>query len=150
MNSTPSPGLRNQSTGRTVLRVVGAVLFLGGLYLAITGGKAAFETTGDFQDPAGSDIAKLVVGMFTTIFGLGMLNAGFLGAQSRYVAGETMPVVKDSAAYLSDGRGIMDIGRTTSDQPVSAGAATGPYCRSCGVRNDADARFCDGCGTSLS
>jgi len=24
----------------------------------------------------------------------------------------------------------------------------GPYCRACGVRRDADARFCDGCGAS--
>ena len=25
-----------------------------------------------------------------------------------------------------------------------------PYCRSCGTRNDAEARFCDSCGTSMA
>jgi len=61
-----------------------------------------------------------------------------LGAAARCGGGETMPVVKDSAAYLSDGEGILGVGRTA-----------GPYCSKCGVRNDADARFCDSCGSAL-
>jgi hypothetical protein len=28
--------------------------------------------------------------------------------------------------------------------------ATGPYCRACGTRNDAEARFCDSCGASMA
>ena len=71
--------------------------------------------------------------------------------RSRYVAGETMPTVKQSAAYLSDGESIMGVGRTVDDG-TAAGTqpATGPFCRACGVRNDEDARFCDGCGASMA
>ena len=49
-------------------------------------------------------------------------------AGARYAAGETMPVVKDSLDYLK----------------------AGPFCSTCGVRNDADAKFCDSCGATLS
>ena len=69
-------------------------------------------------------------------------------AQASYVAGETMPVVKDSATYLSDGRGIAGVGRT--EDRMEASAVTGPYCRQCGTRNDSDARFCDSCGQTLA
>ncbi len=61
-----------------------------------------------------------------------------------------MPTVKQSATYLSDGEGILGVGRTVGDRAPGGSAAAGPYCRSCGVRNDEDARFCDGCGTSLA
>ena len=41
--------------------------------------------------------------------------------------------------------------RVDDGSPGTSGtAATGPFCRSCGVRNDEDARFCDGCGASLA
>ncbi|MBI2245014.1 MAG: hypothetical protein HYU55_14135 [Nocardioides sp.] len=63
---------------------------------------------------------------------------GFLGAAARYGAGETVPVVKDSATYLSDGEGILGAGRTT-----------GSYCSRCGVRTGADAGSCDSCGSAL-
>ena len=47
--------------------------------------------------------------------------------------------------------GVVIFGRTVDDQTATAAAAAaGPYCRSCGVRNDPDARFCDGCGQSLA
>ena len=75
------------------------------------------------------------------------LQAGFLGAASRYVAGETTPVIKDSAAYLTDGEGILGVGRTVDDAQEPA---TGPFCSTCGTRNDADARFCDSCGAALA
>ena len=69
-----------------------------------------------------------------------------LGA-SRFVAGETMPVVKDSASYLTDGEGVLGVGRTVDDGDQ---AATGPFCSKCGVRNDPDAKFCDSCGAPLA
>ena len=70
-------------------------------------------------------------------------------AAARYGAGETMPVVKNSATYLSDGEGVLGVGRTVDDAGAQR-AVTGPYCLSCGRRNEEDARFCDGCGTSLA
>lgn len=138
--------LPRTSGTRTTLRVVGAVLLLAGLVvggIGVVGFMDAFS--GDLESGPGS-ILMIGGGGFLCVFGLGALSAGTLGAQSRYVAGETMPTVKQSAAYLSDGQGIMGIGRTADD----AAAASGPFCRSCGVRNDDEARFCDGCGASLA
>lgn len=133
--STPNPGLRAQGTTRIVLRVVGGLLLVVGVYLGATG-LQDFAST----DPgSGSDgFGRTVAGGFMAVFGLAALAFGFLGAQARYAAGETMPVVRDSASYLSDGQGIMGVG------------ATGPFCRSCGQRNDHEARFCDGCGKALA
>ncbi|WP_182525708.1 zinc ribbon domain-containing protein [Nocardioides dongkuii] len=145
MDSTPEPGLRHQRGGRTALRVLGGALLLAGLLLGVTG---LLDFIDEFDNPAISDgpgaILRIAAGGFMTIVGLALLNAGFLGAQTRYVAGETMPVVKDSATYLSDGRGVLGVGRTAEP------AAAGPFCRSCGKRNDEEARFCDGCGTALA
>lgn len=148
------PGLRQQSGLRTVFRALGVVLApLGVVLLAV--GFYRFVTF----DPSGWDAGPpdgflmFALGGIVAVTGFGFLNAGFMGATARYTAGETMPVVKDSATYLSDGEGILGVGRTVDgrtrdDRTVDD--RTGPYCRSCGVRNDEDAKFCDGCGTALS
>jgi hypothetical protein len=58
-----------------------------------------------------------------------------------------MPVAKDSAAYLTDGQGLLGVGRTVDDRTDDA--RTGPFCTKCGVRNDEAARFCDACGHAV-
>ncbi|MDO3394590.1 zinc ribbon domain-containing protein [Nocardioides sp. SOB44] len=133
---------------RLGLRLVGLLLLVGGGAVFAWGITTVFGHDG-FDSPPGLAIAAFLGGMPVAVVGLGMLNASTIGAQSRYVAGETMPTLKQSAAYLSDGEGIMGVGRTVDDQQRGT-AANGPYCRSCGVRNDEDARFCDGCGSSLA
>lgn len=137
---------------RTALRVVGALLLGGGLVVGGLGLRD-FLAVAESMDVDGGfgPILQMGLGGFMCVFGLGALSAGTLGAQSRYAAGETMPTVKRSAEYLSDGEGIMGVGRTVDDR-AAAGTprASGPYCRSCGNRNDEDARFCDGCGASLA
>ena len=141
---------------RTTLRVIGVVLLLAGL---VIGGLGVRGFIADAQstsvDADFGPILMMAAGGFLCVFCLAALNAGTIGAQARYAAGETMPTLKQSAAYLSDGEGIMGVGRTVDDGPHGAegsrgAAVTGPYCRSCGVRNDEDARFCDGCGASLA
>jgi hypothetical protein len=149
--STPSGDqLPRTARARTTFRVVGVVLLLAGL---VIGGIGVSQFIADFESMEGGPTPILVMaaGGFLCIFGLGALNAGTIGAQSRYVAGETMPTVKRSAEYLSDGQGIMGVGRTVDDG-TGAGPqqASGPFCRSCGTRNDEDARFCDGCGASMA
>ena len=149
--STPSGNpLPPTARARTTFRVVGVVLLLAGL---VIGGIGVSQFIADFESMEGgpTPIFVMAAGAFLCVFGLGALNAGTIGAQSRYVAGETMPTVKQSAAYLSDGEGIMGVGRTVDDG-TAAGTqpATGPFCRACGVRNDEDAKFCDGCGASMA
>ncbi|MEP9362283.1 zinc ribbon domain-containing protein [Nocardioides sp. CN2-186] len=127
-----STGLAPSTTTRTVLRVLGFVLLAVGIVLAINGGMGVADTSDSFDGPSNSALAKLVIGMFMVVFGLAALSFGFLGAQARYAAGEAMPVVKDSLTYLKDE------------------GKTGPFCSKCGVRNDADAKFCDSCGAALA
>ncbi len=138
---------------RTTLRVIGVVLLVVGVPVFAWGIYTVFSYDG-YDGPPGLAILAFLGGLPLIGMGLMALNVGTIGAQSRYVAGETMPTLKQSAAYLSDGEGIMGVGRTVDDGPHGAegsrGAVTGPYCRSCGVRNDEDARFCDGCGASLA
>ena len=153
--TTPHGSPRDQlpPTGgtRIALRVIGVLLLVVGVPTFGWGVYTVFTYEG-YDGPPGMAILAFIGGLPVIGFGLMALNVGTLGAQSRYVAGEMMPTVKQSAAYLSDGEGIMGVGRTVDDgSPGTSGAAaTGPFCRSCGVRNDEDARFCDGCGASLA
>ena len=151
MNSTPTPALRGQDGARTAFRIGGTALVLIGVLTLGWGITNVFGYDG-YDAPEGKYIAAFLGGLPIIAVGLMLLQAGYLGAAARYSAGETMPVVKDSASFLSDGEGVLGIGRTVDDQrtPAAAAATSGPYCRSCGQRNDGDARFCDGCGTSLA
>jgi hypothetical protein len=148
LSTTPGPGLRNQAGARTFFRVLGVVLTAVGVVVFVWGISKVFADTG-FEGPEPSHVVAFIGGLPLIGFGLMALNIGFLGATARYGAGEAMPVLRDSAAYLSDGQGVLGVGRTVDD-PAAPAAASGPYCRSCGVRNDADARFCDGCGAGLA
>lgn len=144
--TTTNPGLRNQAGARTFFRVAGCLLAPLGLAVCAYGFISFVQYDG--WEPPVRSILCFVGGFLGFMVGSVFLNAGFAGVAARYGAGETMPVVKDSASYLSDGRGIMGAGRTVDDE--AEGRAPGSYCRSCGVRNDEDARFCDGCGGSLA
>jgi hypothetical protein len=129
-------GLRNQVAVRTALRVLGPIMIAVGLALVVVAGYEFFTLEG-FEEP--TRFWMFFVGLPLLGFGGMVTQAGFAGVAARYASGELAPVVKDAASYLSDGRGVLAVG---------ASGANGPYCRSCGTRNDADARFCDACGTS--
>jgi zinc ribbon protein len=131
-----APGLAHQARYRTAFRVLGVVLLVGGAVTCVWG-FASFVGADEF--PGAGTVVAFMGGFLVAAVGLFFLQAGFMGAAARYGAGETMPVVKDSAEYLSDGEGVLGIGRTS-----------GPFCSRCGVRNDGDARFCDGCGAALA
>jgi len=141
------PGVRGQRSVRIAFRIVGLVLLVVALGLLAVGVQDLFSTGDSFEGP---DTFWMV---FVGILLLGpagwCLQAGFVGAASRYVAGETTPTIKDSAAYLTDGEGFLGVGRTVDDVPARQ-ASTGPFCSRCGIRNDADASFCDSCGAALA
>jgi hypothetical protein len=131
-----APGFARQDQYRTLFRILGAVLLIGGAATCVWG-FASFMGADDF--PGASTVVAFLGGFLVAGIGLMLLQWGFLGAATRYGAGETMPVVKDSATYLSDGEGILGVGRTA-----------GPFCSKCGTRNDGAAKFCDSCGTALA
>ncbi|HQR28165.1 MAG TPA: hypothetical protein PLP61_14085, partial [Nocardioides sp.] len=119
---TPPPGGARQGTARTVFRVLGIALGGLGLVLVVVGFyRFATGGVGDQAQPA---FFMFVSGGVLLVVGFGLLSAGFMGAGARYAAGETAPVVKDSAAYLSDGEGILGVGRTARG-PAAAGGASG-------------------------
>jgi hypothetical protein len=133
---TTPPGIRGQRGARIVFRVVGLVLLVAALGLLAVGLQNFFATKDSFDGP--DKFWMVFVGVLMLAPAGWCLQAGFVGAASRYVAGETTPVVKDSAAYL------------TVDDATRQEAATRPYCSTCGTRNDADASFCDRCGAALA
>ena len=145
---TANPGHADQARTRMILRVIGFTMLAAGL---VIGAKAGYgllqEVTSpiNVDDPSGAGTILMLGGAgFLVVIGLAFLNAGFLGATARYSAGETMPVLKDSAAYLSDGQGHPGAGRGDEGRE-----SAGPFCTRCGVRNDAAARFCDACGHAI-
>ena len=140
----PPPGLRGQAGIRTALRVGGLVLLAAGVTLLIIGLADFFSSMGSFEGP--HRFWMVFAGMPLLAVGAWCLMAGFLGSAARYSAGETLPVVKGSASYLTDGKGVFGIGRTDDDAQDGAG----PFCSKCGVRNDGTARFCDSCGAALA
>lgn len=144
----PGPGLCNQAGARTFFRVGGVVLVPLGVAVLVWGMSKVFGYDG-YDAPPARYLVAFLSGL--PIIGLGLiaLNLGFLGTAARYGAGETMPVVRDGAGYLTDGQGLLGVGRTVEERPQVT-TATGPYCRACGGRNDDDAKFCDGCGTDLT
>ena len=142
------PGLRNQAGVRTTARVIAVVLLVVGPILVVTGLTSFAAGMDDPMDSGSRDMLAFGLGGLCVVLGGAAASIGWMGAQASYAAGETTPVLKASAAYLSDGQGLGAIGRT-AQQPETA-TVTGPYCRQCGTRNDAEARFCDGCGQSLA
>ena len=140
MNNVPNPGLRGQSTARSVFRVVGFVLLAVALYFIVTALREFF-TLQDFEEP--TKFWMLFVGLPLLAVGAWCLQAGFMGVAARYAAGEGAPVLKDSAAYLTDGEGILGVGRTVDDEPSK-------FCSSCGNPAGVAARFCESCGHAFA
>lgn len=138
---------------RTLFRVLGVVFM--GIAIALIavsfydfftfGSETARETSsglpfdmGGFEDSSADEgptkMWMFFVAMPFFLGGAIFLNLGFAGAHAKYMAGEYSPAIQ---------RVSQDLGMRP------AAATTGPYCRSCGTQNDADARFCDSCGASM-
>jgi len=158
---TPSgigaPAGARGSGRRTLFRVLGVVLMgtalvLFGLAIAdffgasdMSGGPAPGEPGfADWVDEEMNDEPTkgwmFFLGLPFFLLGGVFLQLGFAGATARYMADQYSPAIQ---------RVSQDLG-LRGDRAPTGSAASGPYCRSCGRQNDADARFCDSCGTSMS
>ncbi len=133
---------------RGVLRMVGPLLVGIGLALMAVGIGSFFASFGQFGPPRFFWCAFL--GMPILFAGGVCCQFGYLGKVSRYVAGETAPVQKDTFNYLAQGtqQGVRTLasavrkGFSASDTPTAV-------CSKCGASNEADARFCAQCGEEL-
>jgi len=144
------PGIRGQRAARNVFRVVGLVVLVVAVSFLVIGLEDFFASSDSFDGP--HRFWMVFVGVLGLAIAGWCLQAGFMGAATRYAAGETMPTVRDSASYLTDGEGVLGVGRTVDDtaSPSATERATGPFCSTCGTRNDTDASFCDHCGAALA
>ena len=125
---TPDPGLRNQVSVRSVLRIGGFVAIAIGVVLTAIAMLSFFTAFGSFEQP--TNFWMGLVGLPLIGIGFWMLQAGYVGPASRYVAGEVTPTLRDTLGALRVGSG-------------------GVVCASCGGANAPDARFCDDCGAAL-
>ncbi len=135
-----SPGLRGQEQYRNAFRIAGILILGVGIVLTVIAFKSLADTmTSDTMDGPPKNFFLGFLGLPLMAVGGWLMQAGFLGAAARYTAGETAPVLKDTASYLTDGEGVLGVGRTVDDKPSK-------FCSSCGKPGDLDARFCESCG----
>jgi len=143
MNRNP-----DQSSAKSVLRVVGPLLFGVGLVFTIAGFGSFFASFGTFEPPRYFWCA--FVGLPLVGVGVGISKFAFMGPLYRYVAGETAPVAKDTFNYLAEGT---QQGVRTMAAAVGEGlrrSSSELKCEKCGQPNDTDARFCRNCGGCLA
>lgn len=139
-NLTPAQsegGSSSQTAKGNVFRVLGALVLVAALVFIVIAGMDFFAAGS--SDSLGEEPTKFwmfFVGLPLLFVGGVLLQLGFAGAGAKYIAAEYVPVLKESMDQLG----------LQGNAPRDAG----PYCRSCGKQNDADARFCDSCGSSMS
>lgn len=143
MSNVPNPGLRNQSQYRTAFRIGGALVLATGLLLFGIAMADFFSGFGDLESGFPTKFPLAFLGLPLVAVGCWLLQAGFMGVAARYAAGEGAPVVKDTAAYLTDGEGVLGVGRTVDDPETK-------FCSSCGKTADDAARFCESCGHAFA
>ncbi len=135
---------------RNTLRVVGPlVLAVGGLFMLV-GLGSFFSSFGSFEPPR--LFWCCFVGMPLIAVGIAMSQFGFMGAITRYQAGEIAPVGKDAFNYVADGtkQGVQTVA-TAIGAGFAAGSSGGKVkCPLCGHSNDQDAKFCNDCGAAIS
>ncbi|MBL8899024.1 MAG: zinc ribbon domain-containing protein [Planctomycetes bacterium] len=137
---------------RTILRFLGLVLVLvGGVFTAI-GLISFFSAFGGGGIP--DKFWCAFVGLPMLGFGMMLLKAGYLGVMSRYVAGETAPVVADTADYvLQRTKGVLRVGAPSIDAELRSDAESALprlSCPACQAPQRAGAKFCDRCGAEIA
>ncbi|KAA3607528.1 MAG: zinc-ribbon domain-containing protein [Planctomycetota bacterium] len=140
---------------KSTLRVAGFGLLLVGGIFALIGFVDFFSSFNSMGPP--TKFWCLFVGLPLAALGLGMVKAGYMGEVSRYVAGETAPVLKDTFNYMAEGTqdGVEDLAEAVGrglhgSRAASQDAKVVLRCHKCNQDNDADSRFCKQCGASLA
>lgn len=149
----PASGPRGQRSGRSFIRVGGPVLIVIGLLLTIAGLASFFGSFGSF-DGMPNNFWMAFIGLPLIAIGVAMTSVAYLGAASRYVAGEVTPAIRDTLGALgvSNGETCAACGATNDAEARfcdSCGKPLSAQCAACGATNDAGARFCDACGAVL-
>lgn len=137
---------------RKALRIIGPAVAGVGLIFTIIGFASFFSAFGSFGTPRYFWCA--FVGLPMLGIGLGLTKFAYLGAVTRYLANETAPVGKDVVNYLAHGTrdAVRDVAAAVGKGLRGDGeaSAAGKVCSGCAAANDADAKFCKGCGAPLT
>lgn len=137
---------------RLLLRFFGLVLVLVGGGFTVVGLISFFSAFEGGGWP--EQFWCAFVGLPLLSFGTMLLKAGYLGAMSRYVAGETAPVVADTADYvLQRTRGVLRVGSPSTDAALRSDAENASprlSCPACQAPQRAAAKFCDLCGAAMA
>jgi ribosomal protein L40E len=137
---------------RAVLRVVGPAIAAMGLVFLIVGMVSFFSAFGGGGFP--SRFWCAFVGLPLLFFGVSISKFAFLGAVTRYTAGEVAPVGKDVTNYMVAGTkdAIRDVASAIGEGLSSGGreeVGGTIICGKCGADNETSANFCQSCGSPL-
>jgi uncharacterized membrane protein len=132
---------------RRVFRIVGPIVAVAGVAGIVTAFANFAWAFGHF-DRTPHLFWMGFVGVPLLFVGLVLCNAGYAGAVARYAAQEHAPVAADTLNYLA-GETAPAV-RAVADAVRGSLARQPRACPSCAAANDANARFCDSCGTQLS
>jgi Double zinc ribbon len=146
----------NHHQTQAVLRTVGPVVLGFGLMFTAVGFVSFFQSFSTFDLGPPRYFWCLFVGMPLNFIGSVLCKLGYLGAVSRYVAGEFAPVQRDTFNVLARGTrpGVETLARAVGQGfAAGAGAAAGTDrsvpCPQCDASNDASDRFCGQCGAAI-
>ncbi len=141
-----------QRQTRENLRSIGILVTAVGAIFTLVGLGSFFSAFGSFEPPRYFWCA--FIGMPLIGLGTSLMRYGYMGAVTRYVAGEVAPVAKDTINYLADGTdgALQTIGKAVgAGMAASAGQSVDALvrCHKCNRENARDAKFCSQCGAAL-
>ena len=152
---------------RTIARILGPLLLVAGVIFSIVGMVGtvrffveirSFFSATDAMEPFSGPPKYFwcfYFGLPLVGIGGGLTRVGYLGWFTRYVAGETAPVQKDTFNYLANGirPGVKDLVQAVreglTEDSTDIAAANKKFCPSCGQPADIASNFCSGCGQKL-
>lgn len=140
-----------QRQTRESLRSIGILVTAVGGVFTLIGLGSFFSAFGSFEPPRYFWCA--FIGLPLIGLGTSLMRYGYMGAVTRYVAGEVAPVAKDTINYLADGTedALQTIGKAVGAgmAATTAQSAALVRCHKCNRENARDAKFCSQCGTAL-
>lgn len=145
---------------RSKMRAAGpAIVALGLLFMGV-GLISIFSAMGDGGPPR--QFWCMFVGMPLLGVGMSICKFAYMGAVTRYMAGEVAPVGKDVVKYMVDGTkdSIRDVAAAVADGMHSADVDQEEFdeappvhvkvrCRKCRALNDEMAKFCNQCAAEI-
>ncbi len=150
---SPDPGLPEQASLRSSLRIIGPAMVGVGLLFTAIAMIDFFAAFGGMGIPGNFWMA--FIGLPLIAIGSAITKFAYLGPASRFVAGEVTPTIRDTLGALGLGSGQETCAKCGGTNAADAaycddcGAALRLVCDACRTANAGDAKFCKGCGAEL-